>query len=123
MYLRLLYHANQGRYKTVGGAWVFPKWVSVPTGELMKLMGIKHRNTLYKIRDELTTAGYIRFRAEIGAATTEYLLVQLLTAEERKQTEMEIGHPFPTPVRERQGSFDTDEFFAAALRASLGDDA
>lgn len=123
MYLRLLYHANQGRYKTVGGAWVFPKWVQVRREELIVSMGWKDKRTLQKVRDELVSAGYVRFKSGHGAGVTEYLLVQLLTSEEQKQTEVELGQPLATPVKERQGSFDTDDFFAAAVRHSLGDDA
>ena len=123
MYLRLLYHANQGRYKTVGGAWVFPKWVQVRREELIVSMGWKDKRTLQKVRDELVSAGYVRFKSGHGAGVTEYLLVQLLTSEERKQIEEGIEQPIPTSVKERQGTFDIDEFFAAAVRRSLGEDA
>ena len=123
MYLRLLYHANQGRYKTAGGAWVFPKWVQLRLEELIVSMGWKDKRTLQKVRDELVSAGYIRFKLGNGASVTEYLLVQLLTSEERKQIEEEIEQPLPAPVKERQGSFDLDEFFALAVRHSLGEDA
>ena len=123
MYLRLLYHANQGRYKTAGGAWVFPKWVQLRLEELIVSMGWKDKRTLQKVRDELVSAGYIRFKSGNGASVTEYLLVQLLTSEERKQIEEEIEQPLPAPVKERQGSFDLDEFFALAVRHSLGEDA
>lgn len=123
MYLRLLYHANLGRYRTAAGVWVFPRWASVPTGELMEVLGVKHRKTLYRIRDELVKAGYIRFKAGQGAGVTEYLMIQLLTVEERREVEAEIKAPLPLPVAERQGSFDLDEFFTNAVRASLGDEA
>ncbi len=122
MYLRLLYHANLGRYRTAEG-WVFPKWVSVSTGELMEVLGIRQRKTLYKIRGELVKAGYIRFKAGQGAGVTEYLLPQLLTVEDRREVEAELKVPLPVPVAERQGSFDLDEFFTNALRSSLGDEA
>lgn len=123
MYLRLLYYANQGRYKTASGAWVFPKWVQVRREELIVSMGWKDKRTLQKVRDELVSAGYVRFKSGNGAGVTEYLLVQLLTSEERKQIEEEIEQPLPAPVKERQGSFDLDEFFALAVRRSLGEDA
>ena len=123
MYLRLLYHANQGRYKAASGEWVFPKWVQVRREELIVSMGWKDKRTLQKVRDELVSAGYIRFKSGNGSGVTEYLLVQLLTSEERKQIEEEIEQPLPAPVKERQGSFDLDEFFALAVRHSLGEDA
>lgn len=122
LYLRLLYHANLGRYRTAAGVWVFPRWVSVSTGDLMGVLGIRQRKTLYKIRDELIQAGYIRTKAEPGAATTCYLLPQLLTFEDRREVEAELKAPLPSPVSERQGSFDVNEFFVASVRASLGDE-
>lgn len=122
MYLRLLYHANLGRYRTMAGVWVFPKWVSVSTADLMDVLGIRQRKTLYKIRDELIQAGYIRTKAEPGAATTSYLLTQILSVEDRREAEAELGAPLPVPVAERQGSFDLNEFFVAAVRHSMGDE-
>ena len=122
MYLRLLYHANLGRYRTMAGVWVFPKWVSVSTADLMDVLGIRQRKPLYKIRDELIQAGYIRTKAEPGAATTSYLLTQILSVEERREVEADLKAPLPIPVTERQSTFDVNEFFADAVRASLGDE-
>lgn len=123
MYLRLLYHANLGRYRTMAGVWVFPKWVSVSTADLMEVLGIRQRKTLYKIRDELIQAGYIRTKAEPGAATTSYLLTQILSIEDRREVEAELRAPLPIPVADRQGSFDSNDFFERAVRASMGDEA
>ena len=71
--MRLLYYANGARYKASGGEWVFRKWVTVPSKELIHDMGVS-RPTMYKIREELSNAGYIRFKAGIGNGTTEYMV-------------------------------------------------
>ena len=84
-----------------------------------------HRSTMYKLRDELAKAGYIRFKAGDGMKGSEYYLCQLSAAQkaEPKPTEAYRSPPKPTqqesPV---QKSFDIDDFWEKAVRASLGDD-
>ena len=120
MYLRLLYYANGARYKSSGGEWVFRKWVAVPSKVLLKDTGI-HRSTMYKLREELAEKGYIRFKPGIGNGTTEYLLCTLVG--KTKPTEAYPSLPKPTKQEmSPQGSFDTDDFFAAAVRKNFGED-
>jgi hypothetical protein len=110
LYTRLLYYANQGRYKTDGGEWVFPEWISVPQAQLMAELSIKDKHTLYKIRGELMTAGLIETDKAQGRESAKYRIKVL------GQTARNTVADKP-----RQGSFDTDDFFAAAVRKSLGD--
>ena len=119
MYMRLLYYANGARYKAAGGEWVFRKWFTIPSKELMTIMGVS-RPTMYKIRDELAKAGYIRYKAGIGAGRTEYMLCGINGAETPQEApKTPTAKPKETAT---QGSFDTDDFFAAAVRKSLGGD-
>ena len=122
MYMRLLYYANNARYKASGGEWVFRKWVAVPSKEIQGNLGIS-RNTLSKFRDELAKAGYIKFKPGIGNGTTEYMLCLLISEQrqETKPTEAYRSLPKPTNQPTAQGSFDTDDFFEAAVRKSLGE--
>ena len=109
-YTRLLYYANQGRYKTDGGEWVFPEWVTVPQAQLMADLAIKDRHTLYKVRDELIRAGLIEAYKPQGREPTKYRVKVL-------------GQKAPQTVAKKpqQGTFDTDDFFAAAVRKSFGE--
>ena len=117
MYMRLLYYANLARYKTAGGEWVFRKWVTVASKNLIQDMGVS-RPTLYRIRDELVADGYIRFKAGIGAGTTEYMLC--LLASGKKDPPKAEGN---APAQSRNGAtFETDDFFRAAVIASMGEE-
>lgn len=118
MYLRLLYYANGARYKQSGGEWVFRRWVEVPSKDLIKDTGVS-RPTLYKMRDELVSAGYIRFKAGTGAGKTEYNLCLLFDGKPAKDPE---PCEATTAKKPQKGSFDTDDFWNAAVRKSLGDD-
>ena len=121
--MRLLYYANGARYK-VNGEWVFRKWVEVPSKRLLQETGIP-RMSMYKIRDELAQAGYIRFKPGIGKGATEYHLCPLREAQkaESKPTEAYRGLPKPTKQEApAQGSFDTDDFFARAVAKAFGED-
>lgn len=111
LYTRLLYYANQGRYKTEGGEWVFPAWVAVPQAQLMADLAIKDKHTLYKVRGELMAAGLIETDKAQGRGTAKYRIKVLGQAARSSVAQ--------TP---RQGSFDTNDFFAAAVRASLGEE-
>lgn len=111
LYTRLLYYANQGRYKTDGGEWVFPEWVSVPQAQLMADLAIKDKHTLYKVRDELIEAGLIEMDKAQGRLSSKYYIKVLGQADRCKVSQAP-----------RQGTFDTDDFFAAAVRKSLGDE-
>lgn len=120
LYMRLLYYANGARYKTAGGEWVFRKWFAVPSKTLLNDTGI-HRSTMYKIRDELAQKGYIRFKAGIGRGTTEYMICAI-ASDAKPQSAAPCPQPKGTPTTPAQGSFDTDDFFAAAVRKSFGED-
>ena len=110
LYTRLLYYANQGRYKTDGGEWVFPEQVTVPQAQLMADLAIKDRHTLYKVRDELIRAGLIEADKPQGREPTKYRVKVL-------------GQKAPQTVAEKpqKGTFNTEDFFAAAVRKSLGE--
>ena len=110
LYTRLLYYANQGRYKTDGGEWVFPEWVAVPQAQLMADLAIRDRHTLYRVRDELIAAGLIEADKPQGREPTKYRVKVL-------------GQKAPQTVAKKpqQGTFDTDDFFAAAVRKSFGE--
>lgn len=109
LYTRLLYYANQGRYKTDGGEWVFPEWVSVPQAQLMADLSIKDKHTLYRVRGELMAAGLIETDKAQGRGTAKYRIKVLGQASRNTAAR--------TPS---QGTFDTNDFFAAAVRKSLG---
>ena len=110
LYTRLLYYANQGRYKTEGGEWVFPEWISFPQAQLMSDLAIKDKHTLYKVRGELISAGLIETDKAQGRGSAKYRIEVLGQADR--------GTVLRKP---RQGTFDTDDFFAAAVRKSLGE--
>ena len=120
MYLRLLYYANGARYKSSGGEWVFRKWVAVPSKELLRDVGIP-RMSMYKIRDELVKAGYIRFKPGIGNGATEYMLVSLAGNSNSQEATQKAPQTKPSGAA-AQGSFDTDDFFAAAVRKNFGEE-
>lgn len=111
LYTRLLYYANQGRYKTDGGEWVFPELVTIPQAQIMADLAIKDKHTLYKVRGELIAAGLIETAKAQGRGSTKYLIKVLGQSSQNTAAK--------TP---RQGTFDTDDFFAAAVRKSLGDE-
>lgn len=110
LYTRLLYYANQGRYKIDSGEWVFPEWVAVPQAQLMADLSIKDKHTLYKIRGELMTAGLIEMDKAQGRGSAKYRVKVLGQADRNTVAD-----------KPRQGSFDTNDFFAAAVRKSLGE--
>ena len=121
--MRLLYYANGARYK-VNGEWVFRKWVEVPSKALLKDTGI-HRSTMYKLRDELAQTGYIRFKVGIGRGTTEYMLCLLHEAQRAEPKPTEAYRSLPKPTNQeapKQGSFNTDDFYNAAVRKAFGED-
>ena len=114
MYMRLLYYANGARYKASGGEWVFRKWVAVTSKELIRDV-CKNRNALRKIRDELAQAGYIRYKPGAGNGATEYMLVSLTKKVKDPEVQEMPKKTAPT------GSFNTDDFFAAAVRKTFGE--
>lgn len=118
LYMRLLYYANLARYKQSGGEWVFKRWVEVTSKDLIRDLSMG-RNAVRKIRDELVTAGYIKFKAGNGAGKTEYNLCLLFDGKLVKDPE---PCEATTTKKPQKGSFDTDEFWNAAVRKSLGDD-
>ena len=74
-------------------------------------LSIKDKHTLYKVRGELMAAGLIETAKAHGRGSTKYR-VKVLGQSDRSTAAK-------TP---RQGTFDTDDFFAAAVRKSLGDE-
>lgn len=74
-------------------------------------LAIKDKHTLYKVRGELMAAGLIETDRAQGRGSAKYRIKVLGQADR--------GTVSRTP---RQGSFDTDDFFAAAVRKSLGDE-
>lgn len=80
---------------------------------------------MYKIRDELVKANYIRFKPGIGSGVTEYTLCPLNGAQKPTAKPTEAYQSLPKPAKQgtpTQGSFDLDEFWDAAVKKSLGDD-
>ena len=110
--MRLLYYANKSRVKTDSG-WDFPEWFPVPQARLMEDMGIKERHKLYKIQDELILSGSIDVSKSKGR-DTQYRLLTL-------PVEVKASGN-PKPKAKSGGSFNTDDFFSAAVMRSFGDD-
>lgn len=73
-------------------------------------LAIKNKHTLYKVRGELIDAGLIETDRAQGRGSAKYRIKVLGQADRGKVSQAP-----------RQGSFDTDDFFAAAVRKSLGD--
>jgi hypothetical protein len=73
-------------------------------------LAIKDRHTLYKVRDELMVARLIETDKTQGRGSARYRITMLEQTAPQKATD-----------KPRQGSFDTDDFFAAAVRKSFGD--
>ena len=122
--MRLLFYANGARYKASGGEWVFRKWVTVPSKGVQKDLGVS-QHTMYKHRDELVKAGYIRFKSGDGSSGTEYMLCLLTDAQKNQPKPTEAYRSLPKPTKEEahpQGSFNTDDFFEAAVRRSFEGD-
>lgn len=112
--MRLLHYANKGRVKTQGG-WVFPEWFSVPQAQLMADLNIKDKHTLYRIRDELATAGWVIFENSKGREPPRYRL----TVSEKEQPQKAVQ---TTQAVRNSGSFDTFDFWTAAVKSSFGED-
>ena len=74
-------------------------------------LSIKDKHTLYKVRGELMAAGLIETAKAQGRGSTKYHIKVLGQADRNTASQ--------TP---RQGTFDTDDFFAAAVRKSLGEE-
>ena len=103
---------------------MFRKWVEVPSKQLIKEVGV-HRTTLYKFRDELAQAGYIRFKPGIGKGATEYHLCPLHEAQKAESKPTEACRSIPKPTKQEspiQKSFDLDEFWDLALKATFGEE-
>lgn len=109
--MRLLYYANKARVKTDSG-WDFPEWFPVPQVQLLADMGIKDRHKLYKIQHELISSRFIEVSQSKGREFTRYHLT-LSSAESPAQNCGTI---------KKHSTFNTDEFFMAAVRSSFGDD-
>lgn len=98
--------------------------MEVPSKQLVKEVGV-HRTTLYRFRDELAQAGYIRFKPGIGKGATEYHLCILNEAQKAEPKPTEAYRSLPKPTKQEepvQGSFNTDDFWEKAVKASLGED-
>lgn len=73
-------------------------------------LAIKDKHTLYKVRGELMAAGLIETDKAHGRESAKYRVKVLGQATRNTVTD-----------KPRQGSFDVNDFFAAAVRKSLGD--
>ena len=73
-------------------------------------LAIKDKHTLYKVRGELIAAGLIETDKAQGRESAKYRVKVLGQAPRNTIAD-----------KPRQGSFDTGDFFAAAVRKSLGD--
>lgn len=73
-------------------------------------LAIKDKHTLYKVRGELMAAGLIETDKAQGRESAKYRIKVLGQTTRNTVTE-----------KPRQGSFDVNDFFAAAVRKSLGD--
>lgn len=73
-------------------------------------LDIKDKHTLYKVRGELMAAGLIETDKAHGRESAKYRIK--VPGQADRGTVAKAPH---------QGSFDTDDFFAAAVRHSLGD--
>ena len=121
--MRLLYYANGARYK-VNGEWVFRKWFTVPSKELIQGVGVP-RKSMYKIRDELVKANYIRFKPGIGSGVTEYTLCPLNGAQKPTSKPTEACRSLPKPTQQETPvlrSFNLDDFWDLAVKASFGEE-
>jgi hypothetical protein len=114
--MRILYYANLGRVKSDDG-WDFPEWVAVPQSQLMADMRIKEKHKLYRVRDELVAAGYIEIMQAKGREPARYhLSIQAAAPICEEPT------PKPMPMKKpTKGSFDTEDFFEAAVRKAFGE--
>ena len=91
---------------------MFPEWICVPQAKLMDDLAIKDKHTLYKVRGELISAGLIDTDKAQGRGLTKYRVKVLDYA----------PAPAKTPTsKPHKGTFDTDDFFAAAVRKSFGE--
>ena len=100
MYMRLLYYANNARYKASGGEWVFRKWVEIRSRDLIKDMG-KDRNAMRRVREELVKAGYIKYKPGIGNGTTEYMLCLLISEQRQEAKPTEAYRSLPISRRRK----------------------
>lgn len=112
--MRLLYYANLERVKTNDG-WDFPEWVAVTQGQLMTDMGIKEKHKLYRVRDELIAEEYIEFQPAKGRDPTRYRLTYQTVAPIPEEKPPKSMKP-PS-----KGSFNTDDFWEAAVKRSFGE--
>lgn len=107
--MRLLYYANKARVKTDSG-WDFPEWFPAPQAQLLADMGIKDRHKLYKIQDELTLSGSIEVSKSKGRDTQYRISISPVDIKDKPAAKVKDG-----------GSFDTNDFFSAAVMRSFGD--
>lgn len=112
--MRILYYANLGRVKSDDG-WDFPEWVAVPQSQLMADMKIKEKHKLYRVRDELVAEGYVEIMPAKGREPARYHLSIQAAAPICEE-------PTPKPMKKpAKGTFDTEDFFTAAVRKAFGE--
>ena len=99
--MRLLYYANGARYKA-NGEWVFRKWVEVPSQRLLKDTGLP-RKAMYRFRDELAKANYVRYKAGDGTKGTEYHLCLLNEAQKAESKPTEAYRSLPNRKHPHKG--------------------
>lgn len=112
--MRILYYANLGRVKSDDG-WDFPEWVAVPQSQLMADMKIREKHKLYRVRDELVAEGYVEIMPAKGREPARY---HLSIQEDAPICEETTPKPMKKPTK---GSFDTEDFFEAAVRKAFGE--
>ena len=80
---------------------------------------------MYKIRDELVKANYIRFKPGIGSGVTEYTLCPLNGAQKPTSKPTEAYRSLPKPTQQETPvlrSFNLDDFWDLAVKASFGEE-
>jgi hypothetical protein len=71
----LIVKANKSRFKGCDGKWHFSPYITATSKELMAVLNISRRETLYTARDELTRLKLLIAIPGIGDRETAYIVV------------------------------------------------
>jgi hypothetical protein len=71
----LIVKANKSRLKGGDGKWRFPHYITATSKELMAVLNISRRETLYSVRDELARHKLLIAIPGIGDRETAYIIV------------------------------------------------
>ena len=71
----LIVKANKSRFKGSDGRWHFPPYITATSKELMAVLNISRRETLYRSRDELSSHKLLVAIPGIGDRDTAYIVV------------------------------------------------